>query len=76
MDLLTSTTGQGLGVDCTTLPGVADVSCRSGVCAVHKCRPGYKVSRSGQHCEEVNGVLSDAMRIVEAVKVIGMDYSS
>ncbi|KAJ3729775.1 hypothetical protein C8R42DRAFT_716043 [Lentinula raphanica] len=41
----------GRGVDCTTIPGVSDVSCVSGRCAVEKCMPGYKVSRSGRHCE-------------------------
>ncbi|KAF9030086.1 hypothetical protein BDZ89DRAFT_1132563 [Hymenopellis radicata] len=75
MDLLNSANGHGLGVDCTTLPGVADVSCVAGGCAVHKCLPGYKISRSGQHCEEEKGILGEAMRIVEAAAVIGQEYS-
>ena len=39
-----------IGQDCTALPGVADVSCLSGECVVHRCMPGYSLSRDGSHC--------------------------
>ena len=39
-----------IGQDCTALPGVADVSCLSGECAVHRCMPGYALSHDGTHC--------------------------
>ncbi|KAN0135193.1 hypothetical protein V8E53_007084, partial [Lactarius tabidus] len=39
-----------IGQDCTALPGVADVSCLSGECVVHRCMPGYSPSRDGTHC--------------------------
>ncbi|KAE9396459.1 hypothetical protein BT96DRAFT_111382 [Gymnopus androsaceus JB14] len=54
IDVMSSLTGaNGLGVDCTTIPGVSDVSCIAGTCSVNKCMPGFKISRSGQHCELV-----------------------
>jgi hypothetical protein len=39
-----------IGQDCTALDGVADVSCLSGECVVHRCMPGYALSRDGTHC--------------------------
>lgn len=39
-----------LGEDCTSLPGVADVSCLSGQCVVRRCLPGYVVSHDGTGC--------------------------
>ena len=39
-----------IGQDCTSLPGVADVSCLSGGCVVHRCMPGYSLSHDGSHC--------------------------
>ena len=39
-----------IGQDCTTLPGVADVSCLSGECVVHRCMPGYTLSHDGTRC--------------------------
>lgn len=51
-DILSSLTGHGSGVDCTSLRGVSDVSCVSGRCAVHKCMSGFNVSISGHECEE------------------------
>lgn len=38
------------GEDCTSLPGVSDVSCIRGGCVVHRCMPGYEVSASGASC--------------------------
>jgi len=42
--------GSPLGVDCTSLPGVADVSCMSGSCYIHKCMPGYQLSVDNSEC--------------------------
>ena len=39
-----------MGVDCTSLPGVADVSCMRGSCYVHKCMPGYELSVDNSMC--------------------------
>ncbi|EMD35828.1 hypothetical protein CERSUDRAFT_138560 [Gelatoporia subvermispora B] len=33
--------GHASGVDCTALPGVADVACVAGTCVAHRCMPGY-----------------------------------
>ncbi|TFY74463.1 hypothetical protein EWM64_g9548, partial [Hericium alpestre] len=39
-----------LGTDCTAIPGVADVSCLSGSCIVHRCLPGYVCSADSSEC--------------------------
>jgi len=39
-----------IGKDCTTLPGVADVSCLGGECVVHRCLPGYVPASDGMSC--------------------------
>jgi hypothetical protein len=39
-----------IGQDCTAIPGVADVSCLSGECVVHRCMSGYALSRDGFSC--------------------------
>ena len=39
-----------IGQDCTSLPGVADVSCLSGECVIHRCMSGYSLSRDGTRC--------------------------
>ena len=38
------------GMDCTSIPGVADVSCATGTCVVHRCLPGYVVSLDKTYC--------------------------
>jgi len=38
------------GIDCTAIPGVADVSCQSGACTVRRCLPGYTTSADASHC--------------------------
>jgi len=38
------------GKDCSSLPGVADVSCLSGDCVVRRCRPGFAIALDGQSC--------------------------
>ncbi|EMD39476.1 hypothetical protein CERSUDRAFT_45486, partial [Gelatoporia subvermispora B] len=44
------------GVDCTALPGVADVSCRTGSCLVHRCLPGYQISHDGTFCVRISQI--------------------
>ena len=39
-----------LGVDCTAIPAVMDVSCVAGSCAVKRCQPGFVVSANGAYC--------------------------
>ena len=39
-----------IGTDCSTLPGVADVACLSGKCAVQRCLPGYVLALDGTSC--------------------------
>ncbi|KAH9994315.1 hypothetical protein BJV74DRAFT_351374 [Russula compacta] len=38
------------GIDCTELPGVADVACMSGQCVVRRCLPGYALAFDGTSC--------------------------
>jgi len=38
------------GTDCTTIPGVSDVSCHSGSCLVHRCLPGFVPSLDRTFC--------------------------
>ena len=39
-----------IGQDCTAIPGVADVSCLSGGCVIHRCMPGHALSSDGTSC--------------------------
>jgi len=39
------------GVDCSDIPGVSDVSCLDGRCAVGKCMKGWRVNGTGNGCE-------------------------
>ena len=39
-----------IGKDCSTLPGVADVSCLGGECVVHRCFPGYVPALDSTSC--------------------------
>ena len=45
-----------MGVDCTSLPGVADVSCMSGSCYIRKCMPGYQLSIDNSECMDEDTV--------------------
>ncbi|THH30635.1 hypothetical protein EUX98_g3549 [Antrodiella citrinella] len=42
--------GTPRGIDCTAIPGVADVSCGAGSCVVHRCLPGYVPSLDRAFC--------------------------
>ena len=42
--------GSPHGIDCTAIPGVADVSCGAGSCIVHRCLPGYTPSLDRSFC--------------------------
>ena len=44
------TLGSPQGIDCTAIPGVADVSCHRGSCIVHRCLPGYTPSHDNTFC--------------------------
>ena len=46
-----------VGVDCTTIPGVADVSCMRGRCVVSRCAPGYAVRSDASGCVSTPGNL-------------------
>ncbi|KAL5483459.1 hypothetical protein ACEPAI_8690 [Sanghuangporus weigelae] len=39
-----------MGVDCSSLEGVTDVSCYHGHCVVQVCEVGWMVAPSGDHC--------------------------
>ncbi|KAI0785313.1 hypothetical protein BC629DRAFT_1288808 [Irpex lacteus] len=39
-----------LGVDCTAIPAVMDVSCVAGRCAVQRCQPGFVASANKAYC--------------------------
>ena len=43
-----------IGKDCSTLPGVADVSCMGGECIVHRCMPGYALAFDGTSCIHIS----------------------
>jgi hypothetical protein len=56
------------GTDCTALPGVSDVSCRSGACAVERCAQGWTRAADGSHCmrdgeENYNRVHAPALQV-------------
>jgi len=42
--------GSPRGIDCTAIPGIADVSCGAGTCIVHRCLPGYTPSLDRSFC--------------------------
>ncbi|CAL1694226.1 unnamed protein product [Somion occarium] len=50
------TLGTPRGIDCTSIPGVADVSCSVGSCVVHRCLPGFVVSLDKTFCVRKGGV--------------------
>jgi len=39
-----------IGVDCTTIPGVHDVSCHGNRCVVQRCKDGFNVSGDQTSC--------------------------
>ena len=44
---------QTRGVDCSNLPGVHEVKCSSGACAVGHCKDGWHLSQQGDACEQI-----------------------
>jgi len=42
--------GQPFGVDCTALPGTAEVGCVQGSCNISACLHGYELSEDGRAC--------------------------
>ncbi|KAL0947917.1 hypothetical protein HGRIS_010550 [Hohenbuehelia grisea] len=41
---------EATGVDCSAIPGIADVACIKGGCAVSRCMPGFSVSHDRKSC--------------------------
>ncbi|KAI0314757.1 hypothetical protein OF83DRAFT_1063257, partial [Amylostereum chailletii] len=62
-----------VGMDCTTLPGVADVSCLSGQCVVHRCLSGYSRAKDASHCVHAGSSFIDAEGDVPAV-MYGLEH--
>jgi hypothetical protein len=48
------------GQDCSSIPGVADVSCLNGACRIYECMPGYTISFDQSTCHS-----EDQLRIIE-----------
>ena len=48
------------GQDCSSIPGVADVSCYNGGCRVYECMPGYTISFDQSTCHS-----EDQLRIIK-----------
>lgn len=46
-----------LGTDCTAIPGVMDVACLAGSCAVQRCQSGLVVAPNGSSCMPANPTL-------------------
>ncbi|KAI0692952.1 hypothetical protein BC835DRAFT_1097761 [Cytidiella melzeri] len=60
-----------LGIDCTAIPGVLDVSCKAGLCAVQRCQPGFVVSANGASC--VREALA-AQKEIPAAAYYGLEH--
>ncbi|EMD32530.1 hypothetical protein CERSUDRAFT_87858 [Gelatoporia subvermispora B] len=60
------------GIDCTALPGVADVSCNFGSCMVHRCLPGYQVSLDGTFCLRTRHVTQ--VNVEEDAAAYGLEH--
>lgn len=43
----------GAGQDCTAIPGVWNVACVRGACAIQTCAQGYKLSADGKSCTKL-----------------------
>ncbi|KAN0118847.1 hypothetical protein V8E52_004619 [Russula decolorans] len=52
-----------IGKDCSTLPGVADVACLYGECAVYRCLAGYKPAHDGHSCVRKYSQFDDAEEV-------------
>ncbi|KAF9005083.1 hypothetical protein BDQ17DRAFT_1353759 [Cyathus striatus] len=60
------------GVDCTAIPGVADVSCVRGACVVNRCMPGYDLNSSKSSCiysEEKDPILLAAQYSIDHIPI-------
>jgi hypothetical protein len=66
-----------IGQDCTTLPGVADVSCLAGECVVHRCLRGYVRAHDGTHCVSKDSRISHSYVAEdegELARVYGLEH--
>ncbi|KAH8094605.1 hypothetical protein BXZ70DRAFT_347818 [Cristinia sonorae] len=65
--------GSPHGVDCTAIPGVADVSCGAGSCIVHRCLPGYTPSLDRSFCIRKSGLKYEFEEEIPA-SVYGLEH--
>ena len=65
-----------IGRDCSTLPGVADVSCLGGECVVGRCLPGYMTALDGTSCIRKHSISPSRFSDPEDVpaRVYGLEY--
>jgi len=56
------------GKDCTAIPGIADVSCTRGSCAVQACMEGYVISIDKSSCVK-KSASSTGQHVVDALKL-------
>ncbi|KAH9966292.1 hypothetical protein BJV74DRAFT_954325 [Russula compacta] len=70
-----------IGIDCTELPGVADVACLSGKCMVQRCLPGYTLAIDGTSCipkhqRVSHSPLAGVKDIIEfeAARIFGLEH--
>ena len=49
------TLAPGSGADCTAIPNVDEVACRSGSCQIRSCRRGFAIGQNGTVCETRRG---------------------
>lgn len=49
-----------IGEDCSALPGVADVACLHGECAIYRCFQGYRLAPDGHSCDREYSQFDDA----------------
>ena len=70
------TTSSPMGTDCSTLPGVADVSCLGGECVVQRCMPGYLPAIDGTSCVRKHELSQSQFVHAEDVpeKVYGLEH--
>ena len=65
-----------IGKDCSTIPGVADVSCLGGECVVQRCLPGYLLGLDGTSCIRKHSISQSQFSNPEDVpaRVYGLEH--
>ncbi|KAH9956649.1 hypothetical protein BGW80DRAFT_1387324, partial [Lactifluus volemus] len=59
-----------IGQDCSSLPGVADVACIMGECAVRRCLPGYVPAHDATHCISKHRKISHSFGDEDEVELV------